>query len=148
MDKITGKNSNRKFKLGMHSYTLHLSGYGESWGFQSEGKTYAFEKAGSLIDLMDLAKKEHIEVLHITLVDLDNDTSPEHLAMVKKEAEKRGLDLELNISFDAPSASIRPLRNPWKLPMLWGPNSSNTARIFVIPALSHMHACHRKPWNR
>ena len=39
MDKITGKNSNRKFKLGMHSYTLHLSGYGESWGFQSEGKT-------------------------------------------------------------------------------------------------------------
>ena len=74
----------------MHSYTLHLSGYGESWGFQSEGKTYAFEKAGSLIDLMDLAKKEHIEVLHITLVDLDNDTSPEHLAMVKKEAEKRG----------------------------------------------------------
>ena len=66
MDKITGKNSNRKFKLGMHSYTLHLSGYGESWGFQSEGKTYAFEKAGSLIDLMDLAKKEHIEVLHIT----------------------------------------------------------------------------------
>ena len=103
MDKITGKNSNRNFKLGMHSYTLHLSGYGESWGFQSEGKTYAFEKAGSLIDLMDLAKKEHIEVLHITLVDLDNDTSPEHLAMVKKEAEKRGLDLELNISFDAPS---------------------------------------------
>ncbi|UQT39148.1 hypothetical protein M5E89_12345 [Acidaminococcus intestini] len=57
MDKITGKNSNRKFKLGMHSYTLHLSGYGESWGFQSEGKTYAFEKAGSLIDLMDLAKR-------------------------------------------------------------------------------------------
>ena len=41
-------------------------------------------------------------MLHITLVDLDNDTSPEHLAMVKKEAEKRGLDLELNISFDAP----------------------------------------------
>lgn len=41
----------------MHSYTLHLSGYGESWGFQSEGKTYAFEKAGSLIDLMDLAKR-------------------------------------------------------------------------------------------
>lgn len=44
MDKITGKNSNRKFKLGMHSYTLHLSGYGESWGFQSEGKTYALKR--------------------------------------------------------------------------------------------------------
>ena len=24
-------NHDRKFKLGMHSYTLHLSGFGESW---------------------------------------------------------------------------------------------------------------------
>lgn len=103
MDKLTGKNANRKFKLGMHSYTLHLSGFGESWGFQSEGKTYAFEKAATLEDLMDLAVKEGIEVLHITLVDLNNDTSPEHLAKVKAEAEKRGIDLELNISFNAPS---------------------------------------------
>lgn len=103
MDKITGSAAQRKFKLGMHSYTLHLSGFGESWGFQSEGKTYAFEKAATLLDLMDLAVKEGIEVLHITLVDLDNDTSPEHLARVKAEAAKRGLDLELNISFNAPS---------------------------------------------
>lgn len=134
----------------MHSYTLHLSGYGESWGFQSEGKTYAFEKAGSLIDLMDLAKKEHIEVLHITLVELDNDTSPEHLAMVKRKQKNGALTWNLisPLMLRVIPASIRPLRNPWKLPMLWGPNSSNTARIFVIPALSHMHACHRKPWNR
>ena len=69
MSKITGKNAKRQFKLGMHSYTLHLSGYGESWGFQSEGKHYAFEKAGTLEDLMDLAVKEGIQVLHITLVD-------------------------------------------------------------------------------
>jgi sugar phosphate isomerase/epimerase len=87
----------------MHSYTLHLSGFGESWGFQSEGKTYAFEKTMNLDDLMDLAVKEGIEVLHITLVDLDNDTSAEHLAAVKANAEKHGLDLELNISFNAPS---------------------------------------------
>ena len=97
------KNADRKFKLGMHSYTLHLSGFGESWGFQSEGKTYAFEKTMNLDDLMDLAVKEGIEVLHITLVDLDNDTSAEHLAAVKANAEKHGLDLELNISFNAPS---------------------------------------------
>lgn len=97
------KNANRKFKLGMHSYTLHMSGLGESWGFQSEGKTYAFEKAINLEKLMDLAVEEGIEVLHITLVDLDNDTSPEHLAAVKANAEKHNLDLELNVSFNAPS---------------------------------------------
>ncbi|MCH4072113.1 sugar phosphate isomerase/epimerase family protein [Pseudoramibacter sp.] len=97
------KGKDRKFKLGLHSYTLHLSGFGESWGFQSEGKTYAFEKTHTLTDLMDLAVKEGIEVLHITLVDLDNDLSPEHLAQVKKDAEDRGIELELNISFNAPS---------------------------------------------
>lgn len=100
---ITAKHANRKFKLGMHSYTLHLSGFGESWGFQSEGRTYAFEQVMSLDDLMDPAVKEGIEVLHITLVDLGNDVSPEHLAAVKANAEKHGLDLELNISFNAPS---------------------------------------------
>lgn len=97
------KNANRQFKLGMHSYTLHLSGFGESWGFQSEGKTYAFEKVMTLDDLMDLAVKEGIQVLHITLVDLDNDVTPEHLAAVKANAAKHGLDLELNISLNAPS---------------------------------------------
>lgn len=97
------KNANRKFKLGMHSYTLHLSGLGESWGFQSEGKNYAFEKVIDLDKLMDLAVEEGIEVLHITLVDLDNDVSPAHLAAVKANAEKHGLDLELNVSFNAPS---------------------------------------------
>ena len=87
----------------MHSYTLHLSGFGESWGFQSEGKTYAFEKVLTLENLMDLAVNEGIEVLHITLVDLDNDVTPEHLAKVRTEAAKRKLDLELNISLNAPS---------------------------------------------
>lgn len=103
MKSMTKKAADRKFKLGMHSYTLHLSGLGESWGFQSEGKTYAFEKVLDLDKLMDLAVEEGIEVLHITLVDLDNDTSPEHLAAVKENAKKHGLDLELNVSFNAPS---------------------------------------------
>ena len=103
MKNITKKAAERKFKLGMHSYTLHLSGLGESWGFQSEGRTYAFEKVIDLDKLMDMAVEEGIEVLHITLVDLDNDTSPEHLAAVKENAAKHGLDLELNVSFNAPS---------------------------------------------
>ena len=45
---VTSKGASRKFKLGMHSYTLHLSGFCESWGFQSEGKIHAFEKVMTL----------------------------------------------------------------------------------------------------
>lgn len=96
------KNANRKFKLGMHSYTLHLSGCGESWGFQTYGENHAFEKVLPLDKLMDLAVEVGLDVLHITLVDLDDDLSPEHLSAVKADAEKHGLDLELNISFNAP----------------------------------------------
>jgi len=95
-------NMKRKFKLGMHSYTLHLSGCGESWGFQSAGEIHAFERILTLDKLMELAVEEGIDVLHITLVDLDNDTSPEHLARVKALSEKLEVELELNISFDAP----------------------------------------------
>ena len=93
----------RQFKIGMHTYTLHLSGLGESWGFQSEGKTFAFEKVINLEKLMDMCAEEGIEVIHMTLVDLDDDLSDEHLAAVKAKAKELGLDLELNISFNAPS---------------------------------------------
>ncbi|SDX31489.1 sugar phosphate isomerase/epimerase family protein [Eubacterium barkeri] len=96
------KNANRKFKLGMHSYTLHLSGCGESWGFQNTNEVYAFERVLTLDKLMDLAVEEGIQVLHITLVDLDNDTTPAHLAAVKADAAVHGLDLELNVSLNAP----------------------------------------------
>ena len=93
------KNNDRKFKLGMHSYTLHLNGCGESWGFEQD---YAFEKTIDLAKMMDLAVKWGLDVLHITLVDLDNDVSAEHLAEVNTAARDRGLDLELNVSIDAP----------------------------------------------
>lgn len=96
------KNQHRKFKLGMHSYTLHLSGCGESWGFQSAGEIHAFERVLPLEKLMELAVQEGIDVLHITLVDLDNDTSPAHLAKVKALSEQLGVELELNVSFHAP----------------------------------------------
>lgn len=94
------KNNDRQFKLGMHSYSLHLSGCGESWGFDGN---YAFEKTINLNKMMELAAEWGLDVLHITLVDLDNDVSPEHLSQVKANAKKHGLDLELNVSFDAPS---------------------------------------------
>lgn len=94
------KNNDRQFKLGMHSYSLHLSGCGESWGFEGN---YAFEKTIDLNRMMELATEWGLDVLHITLVDLDNDVSAEHLSKVKAAAEKHGLGLELNVSFDAPS---------------------------------------------
>lgn len=97
------KNQDRKFKLGMHSYTLHLSGFGESWGFQEYGEHHAFEQVKGFEDLVDIAVEVGLDVLHITLVDIQNDTSDEHLAACRKYAEDHGIELELNISFNAPS---------------------------------------------
>ncbi len=93
---------NRKFKLGMHSYTLHLSGCGESWGFQAYDENHSFERLLPMDKLIDLAVEVGLDVLHVTLVDLDNDTSPENLAKVKKYAEEKNVELELNVSFNAP----------------------------------------------
>jgi len=93
------KKNNRQMKLGMHTYTLHLSGLGESWGFDGE---YAFEKTIDLFQLMDLAVEWGLDGLHITNVDLEN-LEPAHLAKVKEAAEDHGLYLEYNVSFDAPS---------------------------------------------
>lgn len=96
-------NHDRKFKLGMHSYTLHLSGFGESWGFQEYGEHHAFEQVATFKDLVDIAVEVGLDVLHITLVDIQNNTSDEHLAECRKIAEDAGIELELNISFNAPS---------------------------------------------
>ena len=49
------QNQDRRFKLGMHSYTLHLSGFGESWGFQEYGEHHAFEQVKTFEDLVDIA---------------------------------------------------------------------------------------------
>ena len=48
----------RPIRLGMHTYTLHFFGFGESWGF---GKDYYFDQVMSLnlIQAADaLAKKQ------------------------------------------------------------------------------------------
>ncbi len=89
----------KKMKLGMHTYTLHLSGLGESWGFDG---VHEFEKTMTLMQLMDNAVEWGLDGLHITNVDLET-LDPEHLAEVKAAAEAHGLYLEYNVSFDAPS---------------------------------------------
>jgi sugar phosphate isomerase/epimerase len=89
----------RKMKLGMHTYTLHLSGLGESWGYQ---EAHSYDKTIDLVKLMDLSVEWGLDGLHITNVDLDGDLSQKHLAEVKATAEAHGLYLEYNVSFNAP----------------------------------------------
>ncbi|MDR2301039.1 MAG: sugar phosphate isomerase/epimerase [Deltaproteobacteria bacterium] len=89
----------RAMPLGMHTYTLHLSGFGESWGFEG---THVFEKVRDIFWLMDRAAEWGLDGLHVTKVDLEPLT-PEFLAKVKAEAKAHDLYLELNVSFNAPS---------------------------------------------
>lgn len=93
------ENNTRYMPLGMHTYTLHLSGFGESWGFS---ETHAFEKVRDIFWLMDRAVEWGLDGLHCTNVDLEPLT-PENLAKIKKAAEDHGLYMELNASFNAPS---------------------------------------------
>ncbi|MDO5409989.1 MAG: TIM barrel protein [Lachnospiraceae bacterium] len=92
---------NRALKLGMHTYTLHFFGFGESWGF---GKDYFFPQVMTLYELMDKAVEWELDGLQITKVDIGS-TDPENLAKVRKAAEDHGLYLEFNSSFDAGSDS-------------------------------------------
>ena len=92
------KNTDRQMKLGMHTYTLHLSGFGESWGFEGN---YAFEQTYDLFKLMDNAVEWGLDGLHVTNVDLGS-LDPAHLAKVKAAAKARDLYLEYNVSFNAP----------------------------------------------
>jgi sugar phosphate isomerase/epimerase len=88
----------KRMKLGMHTYTLHLSGLGESWGFDS---AHAYEKTINLSQLMDLSVKWGLDGLHVTNVDLETFDSG-NLAEIKAKAESHALYLELNVSFNAP----------------------------------------------
>lgn len=92
------KDMGRQMPLGMHTYTLHLSGFGESWGFNSD---HAYEKVRDIYWLMDRAVEWGLDGLHVTNVDLEPMT-PENLAKIKAEAKAHGLYLELNASFNAP----------------------------------------------
>lgn len=91
----------RPLKLGMHTYTLHFFGLGESWGF---GKDFFFPQTMDIFELMDRAEKWELDGLQITKVDLVN-TEPSHLQEVKAAAKEHGLFLEFNASFKAGSDS-------------------------------------------
>ena len=98
---------NRPLRLGMHTYTLHFFGLGESWGF---GKDYYFEQTLSLYKLMDLAEEWQLDGLQITKVDLlttetQDPFSEENLKKVGQAAKEHGLFLEFNSSFQAGSDS-------------------------------------------
>ena len=100
-------NKNRPFRLGMHTYTLHFFGFGESWGF---GKDYYFEQTMSLYELMDKAVEWELDGLQITKVDLlttskEEPFSENNLKKVAKAAKDHGLFLEFNASFQAGSDS-------------------------------------------
>lgn len=92
------RNNDKQLQLGMHTYTLHLSGLGESWGFNSE---HAFEKTIDIFQLMGLSVEWGLDGLHITNVDLES-LDPARLAEVKAAAKAHDLYLEYNVSFDAP----------------------------------------------
>lgn len=96
-------NVDRPLKLGMHTYTLHFFGLGESWGF---GKDYFFEQTMNIFELMDFAAEQELDGLQITKVDLGSTSpSPALLEKIRQHAEKCGLFLEFNASFDAGSDS-------------------------------------------
>lgn len=98
---------NRPLRLGMHTYTLHFFGLGESWGF---GKDYYFQQTMSLYELMDKAVEWELDGLQITKVDLlttdkENPFDTENLKKVGEAAKDHGLFLEFNASFHAGSDS-------------------------------------------
>lgn len=87
--------NDRKMKLGMHTYTLHLNGLGQNWGFVGEQR----EQRINIFQLMDLAVEWKLDGLHVTNCDLV-DHDPENLARIKQAAEDHGLYMEFNCSLD------------------------------------------------
>ncbi len=85
----------RKMRLGMHSYTLHLWGFGQNWGIHD--KPYA--KPFDLFKLMDYAVEWGLDGLHITGTDLETKDDA-RLAEVAAAAKERGLYLEYNCSLN------------------------------------------------
>ena len=101
------KETARPLRLGMHTYTLHFFGLGESWGF---GKDYYFPQSMTLYELMDRAVAWELDGLQITKVDLlttaaADQFSEENLQKVGQAARERQLFLEFNSSFRAGSDS-------------------------------------------
>ena len=86
---------NKKFKLGLHTYTLHLWGLGQNWGFVGEARP----KEMNLMQLMDNAVEWGLDGLHITGCDLES-KDDKRLKEVRAAAEAHNLYLEYNFSLD------------------------------------------------
>ena len=84
----------KKMRLGIHSYALHLWGFGQNWQVHEE-----YSKEMNLIQLMDWAVKNRLDGLHITGCDLETKDDA-HLAEVASAAKEHGLYLEYNCSLD------------------------------------------------
>lgn len=89
------KNNLRPLALGMHTYTIHFSGFGEYYGYK-EGEYYP--KTMTFMQLMDQAVDWGLDGLHIHKSDLDS-TDSVYLAEIKAAAKEKNLYLELNCSF-------------------------------------------------
>lgn len=86
----------RKLKLGIHSYTLHLNGCGQTWGLTGGEQ---FEQKINIFQLMDYAVEWGLDGIHVTNVDIGSH-DPENLAKVKKAAKDHNLYIEFNASLD------------------------------------------------
>lgn len=85
----------KKMKLGLHTYTLHLWGLGQNWGIIAEPRP----KEMTLMQLMDKAVEWGLDGLHITGCDLES-KDEKRLKEVRTAAEERGLYLEYNFSLN------------------------------------------------
>lgn len=90
-----GATPDKKMKLGMHTYTLHLWGFGQNWGIVTEPRPKEF----SLFELMDKAVAWKLNGLHLTGCDLEN-KGDKRLQEVKEAAAERNLYLEYNFSLN------------------------------------------------
>ena len=85
----------KKMKLGMHTYTLHLWGFGQNWGIVAEPRPKEF----SLFELMDKSVSWGLNGLHLTGCDLES-KDEKRLQQVREAAEERDLYLEYNFSLN------------------------------------------------
>ena len=81
--------------LGLHSYSFHLHGMGQSWGdFE-----HSWEGAMDIYQLIDFAVEYGLDGLHITAADCLS-TKSEQLKKIRAAAEAQVLYLEYNFSMD------------------------------------------------
>jgi 3-oxoisoapionate decarboxylase len=85
----------RTMKLGLHTYSLHLSGLGQNWGVIATPRP----KIINLFQLMDMAVKWGLDGLHITGCDLES-KDEQRLIEVREAAIDHGLYLEYNFSLN------------------------------------------------